>query len=87
MAESVETSNLNNQQFRLDKINEMKGYFIVEIKERKLMSNKLGKYIASFNYFDKSLIVVSSGSISIELFATVRGTPVGIENASFSPAF
>ena len=64
---SVETSNLDNQQFRLNKINEIKDYFIAEIKERELMSQRLSKYIASFDYFDKSLIVLSatSGSISI----------------------
>ena len=33
--------NLNDQQqFRLNKINEIKVYFIVEIRERELMSNK-----------------------------------------------
>ena len=64
---SIETLNLNNQQFRLNKINEIKNYFIAEIKERELMSKRLSKYIASFDYFDKSLIVLSatSGSISI----------------------
>ena len=36
-------SNLNNQQFRLNKINEIKGYFIAEIKERELMSKRLSK--------------------------------------------
>ena len=44
----------NDQQFRLNKINEIKDYFIVEIKERELMSKNL-KYIASFDYLDKSL--------------------------------
>ena len=34
---SAETSNLDHQQFRLNKINEIKDYFIAEIKERKLM--------------------------------------------------
>ena len=29
---------LNDQQFRLNKINEIKDYFIAEIKERELMS-------------------------------------------------
>ena len=45
---SVETSNLDNQQFRLNKINEIKNYFIAEIKERELMSKKLSKYVSSF---------------------------------------
>ena len=44
---SVETSNLDNQQFRLNKINEIKDYFMAEIKERELMSKILSKYIAS----------------------------------------
>ena len=42
------------------------------------MIKRLSKYMASFDCFDKSLIVLSetSGIISIELFATVIGTPV-----------
>ena len=81
---SFETSNLNNQQFRLNKTNEIKNYFIDEIKERELMSKRLSEYIASFDYFDKSLIVLSatSGSISTATFAAVLGTPVGIASAS-----
>ena len=53
------------------------------------MSKRLSKYIASFDYFDKSLIVLSvtTGSISIASFATVIGAPVGIISASFSLAF
>ena len=80
---SVETSNLNNQQFRLNKINEIKNYFVAEIKERELVSERLRKYIATLDYFDKSLIVLSatSGSISIPSFATVIGTPVTIASA------
>ena len=79
----------DQQQFRLNKINEIKDCFVAEIKERELMSKKLSKYIASFDYFDKSLIVLSvtTGSISIALFATVIGAPVGIASASFSIEF
>ena len=79
---------LNEQQFRLDKINEIKDYFVVEIKDRELMSKILSKYIASFDYFDKSLIVLSvtTGSISIASFATVIRAPVGIVSSSFSLA-
>ena len=82
--------NLNDQQlFRLNKINEIKYYFVAEIKERELMSKRPSKYIASFDYFDKSLIALSatSGSISIALFATVIGTPVEIASASLSLTF
>ena len=79
----------NEQQFRLNKINEIKDYFVAEIKERELMSKRLSKYIASFDYFDKSLIVLSvaTGSISITSFATVIEAPVGMMSASFSLAF
>ena len=45
----------NDQQFRLNKINEIKDYFITEIKERELMSKNLSKYFAFFECFDKSL--------------------------------
>ena len=53
------------------------------------MSKRLSKYITSFDYFDKSLIVLSvtTGSISIASFATVIGAPVGIASTSFSLAF
>ena len=53
------------------------------------MSKRLSKYLAFFDYFDKSLIVLSvrTGSISIASFATVIGAPVGIVSASFSLAF
>ena len=79
----------NDQQFRLNKINEIKDYFIAEIRERELMSKNLSKYIASFEYFDKSLIVlfVATGTISIASFATFIGAPVGMMSASCSLAF
>ena len=79
----------DQQQFKLNKINEIKNYFVAEIKERELMSKRLSKYIASFDYFDKSLIVLSvtTGSISIASFATVIGAPVGMMSASCSLAF
>ena len=41
-----EALGLNNQQFRLNKINEIKDYFIAEIKERELTRKRLSKYIA-----------------------------------------
>ena len=81
--------NLNEHQYRLNKINEIKDYFVVEVKERELMSKRLSKYIASFDYFDKSLIVLSvtTSSNSIASFATVIGAPVGMVSVSFSLAF
>ena len=86
---SIDTSNLNNQQFRLNKISEIEDYFIAEIKERELMSKRLSKYISFFDYFDKSLIVLSltSNGVSIASFATVIGVPIGITSASLSLTF
>ena len=80
----------DKQQFRLNKINDIKDYFVAEIKEREVMSKRLASYIyiVSLDYFAKSLIVLSvtTGSISIASFATVIGTPVGMVSASFSLA-
>ena len=79
----------DQQQFRLNKINKINDCFVAKIKESELMSKRLGKYIASFDYFDKSLIVLSvtTGSISTASFATSIGASVGIASASFSLAF
>ena len=69
----------NEQQFKLNKISEIKDYFIAEIKERELMRKRFSKYIASFDYFDKpfSVLSLTTGSISIASFVTVIGAPAG----------
>ena len=79
----------NDQQFRLTKINEIKDYFIAQIRERELTSKNLGKYIASFDYLDKALFVLSAatGRISTASFATTIGAPLRIMSASCSLAF
>ena len=43
------------------------------------MSKKLSKYIAAFDYIDKTLIVLSATS--------VIGVPAGLANASFALIF
>ena len=82
MYPNLSTTPSNDQQFRLDKINEIKDYFIAEIKERELMSKRL----SSFDYIDNSLIVLSvaTGSISIASFGTVIGPPLGMISESCS---
>ena len=79
----------NEQQFRLNKINEIKDYFLAEIRERELISKNVSKYIASLDYFDKSLNVLSilSGSISIASFATVIGASAGVIGESCGLTF
>ena len=61
----------------------------MEIRERELMSKNLSKYIVSFEYLDKSLIVllVATGSISIASFTIAIGAPVGIVSTSCRLAF
>ena len=58
-------------------------------KENSWTKDLVNKYIASFDYFDKSLIVLSvaTGNISIASFATVIGAPVGMISACCSIAF
>ena len=58
---SQETPNIypnlhDRQQFRLNKIHEIKDYFVAEIKERELMSKRFSKYIASLTFL-KILII------------------------------
>ena len=36
----------NEQQFRLNKINEIKDYFLADTRERELISKSISKYIA-----------------------------------------
>ena len=89
MYPSLNANVSNDQQFRLNKINEIKDHFIMDNKERELMKKRHSKYIASFDYFDKSLIVllVATGIIFMASFTTVIGAPVGIMSASCSLKF
>ena len=79
----------NKQQFRLNIINEIKDQFLAEIRERELISQNISKYIASLDYFDKSLNALSilAGNVSIASFATVIGASAGIIGASCGLTF
>ena len=79
----------DQQQFRLNKINEIKYYFVADIKKRELMNKRFSKYIAPFDYFEKLLTVLSAttANIFIASFKTVTGAPVGMASAIFSLAF
>ena len=91
--ETIDRANLTNQiKFRLNEISKIENYFNQEIKETKLNSKKLSKYVAGFDYIDKMLIVLSATSIEVSIISlsllkyllTVIGTPVGIASASFT---
>ena len=68
---------------------ELKNYFHQEINQGKSYSKKLGKCITSFDYIDKTLIVLSAttGGVSIISFTSFVGVPVGIASASFTLIF
>ena len=81
---SIDITNLSYQtKFRLNEVIK-EDYFHSEVQERKIMGKKLRKYVATFDYFDKVLIALSStvGGISIIFFASVIGVPAGIVSAS-----
>ena len=89
-AEAIDKTNLTNQsKFQLDEISKTKNYFIEEINQRKSYSKKLSKYVAVFYYIDQALIVLSatSGGVSIILFTSIVGAPVGIASASLTLFF
>ena len=75
--------------YRLDEINKIKDYFNAEIKERKDIVKKNSKYIVAFDYADKLFYTLSAsfGTLSIALYATIVGIPVGIAGASLTLIF
>ena len=81
---SIDITNLSYQtKFRLNKIIK-EDYFHSEVQQRKIIGKKLRKYVATFDYFDKVLIGLSStaAGISIIFFASVIGVPTEIASAS-----
>ena len=82
--------NLSEQtKFRLSEIIGIENYFHQEINQRKSCSKKLNKYVTTFDYIDKILIVLSAttGGVSIISFTSIIGAPVGIASASFTLIF
>ena len=82
--------NLSEQtKFWLSEIIGIENYFHQEINQRKSCSKKLSKYVTTFDYIDKILIVLSatSGGVSIISFTSIVGAPVGIASASLTLFF
>ena len=79
----------NQTKFRVNEINKIKNNFIPESQERKTISKQLSKYISTFDYIDKILIVSSAtnGRISINSFTSTIGIHAGIASASFTLVF
>ena len=88
--ETIDRTNLTEEtKIRLNKITKIENYFHQEINQRKSCSKKLSKYVFAFDYIDKVLIALSAtdGGVSIILFTSVVGAPVGIESAIFTLTF
>ena len=86
----IDKTKLSDQtKFRLYEIKKIENYFINEINERKSYSKKLSKYVTTFDYIDKILIILSAatGGVFIFSFTSVIGVPVGIVSASFTLIF
>ena len=81
---TIDKTNLSEQtKFRLDEISKIENYFIEEINQRKSCSQKLNKYVTTFDYIDKILIVLNatSSGVSIISFTSIIGAPIGIASA------
>ena len=88
--DEINKTNISEQtKFRLDEISKIESYFIEEINQRKSCSQKLSKYVTTFDYIDKILIVLSatSSGVSIISFTSIVGAPVGIASASLTLIF
>ena len=85
----IDRTNLNDQiKYRLDEITKIGNSFNQDINQRKLCIKKLSKYVTTFDYIDKVLVLLSvtSGGISIISLTSVVGA-VGKASASFTLMF
>ena len=74
----------NNQEFRLEKIDQIRNYLIAKINQNQLMCKKHKKACGILNYIDHSHIVISTitGCISISALASLVGIPIGITSSA-----
>ena len=87
---AIDITDLSEQtKFWLDDISKIENYFINEINQRKLCCQNLNKYVPTFDYIDKILIVLGekTGRVSIISFTSIIGAPVGMTSASFTLIF
>ena len=85
----IDRTNLNDQiKYRLNEISKIGNYFSRDINQRKLWIKKLSKYVATFDYIDKVLVVLSVTSCGIFIISltSVAGA-AGKARASFTLMF
>ena len=86
----IDKTKLSDQtKIRLDEIKKIETYFHEKINQRKLCCKKVNKYVTTFNYIDKILIVLNAtnGGICIVSHPSVVGPPVGIASTGFTLVF
>ena len=86
----ISRTNLTDQtKFTLNEITKIENYFNSEINLRKWCSKKLSKYVTTFDYVDRILIVLSAktGGVSIVSHASIVKAPLGIASAGFTIIF
>ena len=73
-----------SEEFRLEKINETKNYFLEEIEQSELMSKKHKKVCTTLNEIEHILILASkiAGCISIYVFGSLFGIPIVITSSA-----
>ena len=83
--ETLDKTVLSEQtKFWLSEIIGIENYFYQEINQRKSCSKKLNKYVTTFDYIDKILIVLSATSIGVSVisFTSIIKASVGLASAS-----
>ena len=83
----IKQSLTDQTKYRLNDITKNEYHFNSEINQRKSCSKKLSKYVATFDYINKILIVFSATGVSITSFASIVGAPVGKASPSFTLIF
>ena len=69
-----------SQEFRLKNIDKTRNYLLKEKEQNELMSRKHREACTTLNYIERFLILASTvtGCISISVFASFFGFPIGI---------
>ena len=75
----------HGMQIILTEINRIKDCFMAKVFERKTMSKALTKFNTVFNWFDKTLLVLSTATISVYIASIGSGidTPVRLKCKGF----
>ena len=86
----IDETNLTDQtKFSSNEISKIENSFNHETYQTNSCSKNLSKYVAGFDYIDKTLIILyaASGRVCIIFSVSVVGAPIGIAEASFTLNF